>query len=226
MIETQQTGPTASLEFDEQGDVVLTVSARLRPGARNWTAAEAAFWFARSWQRAEDALATVTVQRAIAAGSGAHLLRRGDSNWLMVTNAGVSIDPEQSAIASSPSDLLVEQELFDGDSMAVSLPNEMAPEPLPSMPIPVTAASVMTVPAARIPERIAETPDQRKVIRHLNRAGRAMSVADLKRDTALSEYRIKKALEDLTNRGCVQSERVEVGGRWKEAMVYSGSGQR
>lgn len=205
MTETKQIDPCVSLEFDEGGGLLLTVSAQLRPGVRNWSPEEAGAWFARSWQRAEMTLTASLVQRALALGSKTQLVGQGDMTWWVEGLSELSLTiPE----APSPS----HRENGTASAKALSTITEPSGEG--------------SVPSPRIPERLADDNDQKIVIRHLNRTGRPMSVADLKREAKLSEYRVKKALAALGDKGAIQEERVEVGGRWKEAAVYSGTGDR
>jgi hypothetical protein len=191
MSATKQVDPCVSLQIDPDG-VLLTVSAQLQEGAMNWTPEEASEWFARTWQEAQSVLTVATLQRAQAAvEEGGRIIRQGDAAWKV--SEGVAQEPQI--------DL---EEIPDSESPKTS------PEEESSSPTLI-----------RIPEKIGETADQRKLIRVINRTGDAVTQSLLKKETSLSDYRIKKALVALLDKGVVRESKVETGGRWKETTAYS-----
>lgn len=201
MTETKQIDPAVSLEFDDGGGLQITVSAQLRPGVRNWTPEEAGHWFSRIWQRAETVHAALLAHRLLAAGEGAQIVGLGEVAW-WVSGEASEITLAFPKISSLP---------LGSDSLSIAAEE------------PGKEGVTQEVSPPRIPERLAESADQKTIIRYLNRAGRGMSVAELKRETKLSEYRIKKALAELMDKAVIQEERVETGGRWKEMAIFSGA---
>jgi MarR family len=226
MVEMKQIEPCVSLDFGDNTGVTITVSARLQQGAQNWTPEEAGVWFARNWQKAADVLTAMTVHEALAVG--ARLVRQGEVAWALsggeappaLTETLLDIPAVESA---APITIPVQSQSlpFSEDSpRRYEDPEDNGGE------VESTGQESSGVAPPRIPESAADSPDQKKVVRHLNRAGRAMSVADLKRETGLSQYRVTKAVELLTDKGLIRAETAPGKGRWKEQTVYSGSGSR
>jgi len=226
MTEMKQIEPCVSLDFGDNTGVTITVSARLQQGAQNWTPEEAGVWFGRNWQRAAEVLTAMTVHEALAVG--ARLVRQGEIAWALAGGEAPAAPGEalldiSSGESATPLTIPVQSPglPFTEDSpRRYEDPEENAGEVEPAGP------ESGGVAPPRIPEGAADSPDQKKIVRHLNRSGRAMSIADLKRETGLSQYRVTKAVELLTDKGLLRAETAPGKGRWKEQTVYSGSGSR
>lgn len=231
MSEPKTVDPCLSLEIQSDGAVLLTVAAQLRPGALNWTPAEAGLWFARSWQRAEQALATVTIHRALEQGQVC-LIAQGDHTWRFTAAPEPAVAAAAPIIAApvappvTPTVATITQQEADDkeekeEEATITIGDEQNPVEQPAMfngP-----ESLLSVPAPRIAERAAETADQKRVIRHLNKALQPLSVADLCKQADLTTYRVRKALDGLLDKQLIHEEKVPSRGRYKEMAVYSGA---
>ncbi len=242
MSDTKQVEPCVSLSFAENDGVTLTVAAQLRQGAQNWTPEEAGVWFFRTWQKSLEVLTAMTAYAALAVG--ATLVRQGELAWSVSPLAASKAVPERMPAPTPEPELILPQAEA---ALVIPVVNQELAPPLHAVgprrfedPASEEGAGAEAgiadeitddeapngVAAPRIPESAAQGVDEKKVVRHLNRSGRPMSVSDLKRETGLSEYRVRKAIEALGDKGLVGSEMVPGKGRWKEQAVYSGSGSR
>lgn len=244
MYNSELTEPYVTLSIGEGKALTLTVSMSIKPGVANWNSSEAGEWFSHLWLEAEEILRATLVQQALPANGG--LVRRGNRFWEAHKEVPVEATTDSPPVltirseerkqhlqeerASKPAEALLPPKQSAVDPLLIATPHVFDDPVSPiAEPIPIAAAEeieaasepIEEVSTPRIPERLAATDDQKKVIRHLNRFGQPMSAASLQKETGLTAYRVGRAIESLFSKGVLQEEKKPSRGRWGEQAFYS-----